>query len=259
MPLRGRGRVWARSSSAALRDASPRMRGCAENLDHDPNFAAQLSLNPTPSSPSHYELLHYLKHHRMNMGKGGKKILVIDNFDSFTFNLVDYFLQLDCEVVVYRNTVNVGIVDEVNPDLIVFSPGPSVPKNAGNMLEMIKRYHKDYPMFGVCLGLEAFIEGFGGSLKFVEPVHGRASAMEHDGKTILEGLEQEFLAGRYHSLVADEVPECFEVSATCDDLVMAIRHKELPIEGVQFHPESVLSMKGGSGMKMIENVIKYLI
>ncbi len=196
-----------------------------------------------------------------------KKVLIIDNFDSFTFNLVDYFLQLDCEVKAYRNTVAPEIVDEIKPDLIVFSPGPSVPKNAGNMMKIIELYHREHPMFGVCLGHEAFIEYFGGSLKFVKPVHGRASEMKHNGKTIFEGLEENFLAGRYHSLVADEVPDCFEVTATCaaetdgtgEELVMAMRHKELPIEGVQFHPESVLSMKGGNGLKMIENVVKQMM
>lgn len=184
-----------------------------------------------------------------------KKILVIDNFDSFTFNLVDYFKQLGCEVVVYRNDVDVEMVDQVKPDLIVFSPGPSVPKNAGNMMAIIDKYHTEYPMFGVCLGHEAFIEYFGGSLKFVEPVHGRSSAIHHDGKTVFSGLDQDFAGGRYHSLVADEVPECFEVSAEFEDLVMGIRHKELPIEGVQFHPESVLSMKRGNGFKIIKNLI----
>ena len=184
-----------------------------------------------------------------------KKIFLIDNFDSFTFNLVDYFRKLGCEVFIYRNDVSVEKVEEIDPDLIVFSPGPSVPENAGNMMAIIEKYHKKYPMFGVCLGHEAFIEFFGGSLKFIPPVHGKNSKITHDGKTIFDGVEKDFLAGRYHSLCADQVPECFEVSASCDDLVMAIRHKDLPIEGVQFHPESVLSMKGGNGFKMIENIV----
>ncbi len=188
-----------------------------------------------------------------------KKILLIDNFDSFTYNLVDYFRQLGCEVLVYRNDVEVEIVETVKPDLLVFSPGPSVPREAGNMMEMIERYAEKVPMFGVCLGHEAFIEHFGGSLKYVDPVHGKTSEMKHDGATIFTGLEEEFKAGRYHSLCADEVPDCFEVAATCEgvdgDLVMAVRHRNLPIEGVQFHPESVLSMKGGSGFKMIENIV----
>ncbi|MBU2524132.1 aminodeoxychorismate/anthranilate synthase component II [Patescibacteria group bacterium] len=189
-----------------------------------------------------------------------KKILVIDNFDSFTFNLVDYFRQLEREVVIFRNTIDVDRVAEIKPDLIVFSPGPSVPKNAGNMMEIIDKYHKTIPMFGVCLGHEAFIEYFGGSLKLIEPVHGRSSEINHDGKTIFTSVEKDFMAGRYHSLVADKVPDQFDISATCDDkvsgkLVMAIRHKSLPIEGVQFHPESVLTMKGKNGFVIIENIV----
>jgi len=185
-----------------------------------------------------------------------KKIFLLDNFDSFTFNLVDYFKQLGCEVEVYRNTVDIEKVSVVDPDLIVFSPGPSVPANAGNMMAIIEKYHKRYPMFGVCLGHEAFIEYFGGSLKFVPPVHGKSSSIKHDGRSIFRGLPVGFKAGRYHSLCADEVPSCFEISSTYDDLVMSVRHKELPIEGVQFHPESVLSMKGGHGFKMIKNVVE---
>lgn len=193
-----------------------------------------------------------------------KKILVIDNFDSFTFNLVDYIEQQGAETIVYRNTVDPSVVDEVSPDLIVLSPGPSVPKNAGNLMEIIDRYHKKYPLFGVCLGHEAFIEYFGGSLKLTKPVHGKPSDIQHDGKTIFSGLDSPFTAGRYHSLSADEVPDCFEISAKCEGefaplspprIVMAIRHKTLPIEGVQFHPESVLSMKSENGMKLMENVV----
>lgn len=184
-----------------------------------------------------------------------RKIFLVDNFDSFTFNLVDYFEQLGCEVQVYRNTVDIEMVDKVKPDLIVFSPGPSVPAAAGNMMKIIGKYHKKYPMFGVCLGHEAFLEYFGGSLQFVTPVHGRSSPIKHDGKTIFSDLDDNFAAGRYHSLCADKVPRSFEVSAVADGLVMAMRHKTLPIEGVQFHPESVLSMKRGNGFKMIENVV----
>ncbi|MDP2691241.1 MAG: aminodeoxychorismate/anthranilate synthase component II [bacterium] len=184
-----------------------------------------------------------------------KKILVIDNFDSFTFNLVDYIEQQGCDVSVYRNDVDPSVITTVDPDLIVISPGPSVPKNAGNLMKMIELTHDKYPIFGVCLGHEALIEYFGGSLKFVDPVHGKSSPIHHDGKTIFSGLDQDFLAGRYHSLVADQVPDCFEISARYDDLVMAIRHTSLPIEGVQFHPESVLTMKGQNGMKLISNSI----
>lgn len=189
-----------------------------------------------------------------NMNKF-RRIFLLDNFDSFTFNLVDYFRQLGCDVLVYRNNVAISKVADVRPDLIVFSPGPSVPKNAGNMMAIIDKYHELYPMFGVCLGHEAFLEYFGGSLRFVKPVHGKASKIDHDGKTIFRGVDKDFPGGRYHSLCADKVPSSFEVSAETDNLVMAIRHHKLPIEGVQFHPESVLSMKGGNGFKIIKNVV----
>jgi len=202
-----------------------------------------------------------------------KHILIIDNFDSFTFNLVDYIEQQGCRVKVYRNDIDVDIITNLNPDLIILSPGPSVPKNAGNLLEIIDRYHDKYPIFGVCLGQEALIEYFGGTLKYVTPCHGKASPMHHDGKTIFSGLKQDFLAGRYHSLVGDQIPGCLEISAKyqgpksegspCKEsgdskgspLPMAIRHKKLPIEAVQFHPESVLTMKNDQGMKMMKNVI----
>lgn len=187
-----------------------------------------------------------------------KRILVIDNFDSFTFNLVDYFKQQDAEAHVYRNDVEPSIIGEIDPDLVVFSPGPSVPSQAGNMMKMIDKYHKFYPMFGVCLGHEAFIEYFGGTLKFTEPVHGKSSSIYHQGEGIFKGLPQAFKAGRYHSLAADKVPNALETTAQADDLVMAVRHKELPIEGVQFHPESVLTMKGKNGFKLIENVTEQL-
>lgn len=184
-----------------------------------------------------------------------KKILIIDNFDSFTFNLADYFRRFGCEVDVYRNTIDPLIIPELKPDAIVFSPGPSVPKNAGNMIKIIGLYHQKYPMLGVCLGHQALVEYFGGKLKFVTPVHGEASTIEHDGKTIFKNIPQGFLAGRYHSLAADIVPRCFDVSATHKDLVMAIRHKTLPIEGVQFHPESVLTMRGECGLSLIKNFL----
>lgn len=191
-----------------------------------------------------------------------KKILMIDNYDSFTFNIVDYLEQQGAHVRVYRNDQSADIIEQVSPELIVISPGPSVPKNAGNLMQMIERSVGRYPIFGVCLGLEALVEFFGGSLRFVTPVHGKSSPIHHDGNTIFSELDQDFLGGRYHSLVTDRLPDCFEISASTKgmgsegDLIMGIRHKTLPIEAVQFHPESVLTMKRGNGMKMIENVIR---
>jgi anthranilate synthase component 2 len=184
-----------------------------------------------------------------------KNILLIDNFDSFTFNLVSYFEILNCKLKIFRNTIDPLVIDIISPDLIVISPGPSVPKNAGNLMAIIDKYHKKYPMFGVCLGHEALIEYFGGTLKFTDPVHGEASPIEHDGKTIFKEIPQNFMGGRYHSLVANKMPDCFDVSAKFGDLVMAMRHKTLHIEGVQFHPESVLTMKNQNGFNIIKNLV----
>jgi anthranilate synthase/aminodeoxychorismate synthase-like glutamine amidotransferase len=185
-----------------------------------------------------------------------KKVLVIDNFDSFTFNLVDFFEQAGCKVFVQRNNIPVEVVEEINPDLLVLSPGPSVPKNAGNLMEIIDEYHDKCSIFGVCLGFEALIEYFGGTLKFVEPVHGKSSPISHDCKMVFEGLPQDFMAGRYHSLAADTVPKELAVTASFEDLVMGIRHQTLPIEAVLFHPESILTMSDNNGLKLIKNVIK---
>lgn len=187
-----------------------------------------------------------------------KKILVIDNFDSFTFNLVDYFKQLDCDVKVYRNDVDPDLIDLIKPDLIVISPGPSVPKKSGNLMKILDKFYKKYPIFGVCLGHEAIIEFFGGSLKFVKPVHGKASKIHHVKSGIFTGIEQNFLAGRYHSLAANKIPSCLKVIANSEKLIMAVKHKKLPIYGVQFHPESVLTMKFGNGLKLIKNLLTVL-
>lgn len=201
----------------------------------------------------------------MNVHKKFNRVLIIDNFDSFTYNLVDYFRRLDVQVEVYRNDLAIEKVAAIHPELIVFSPGPSVPKKAGNLMAIIDKYHQIYPLFGVCLGFEAFVEYFGGTLKLVPPVHGKSTDIEHDDQTIFTGLDNPFLGGRYHSLAADQVSDCFDVSAIskvdpegapAEELVMAIRHKTLPIEGVQFHPESILTMQGENGFKMIENVVK---
>ncbi|MFN7707444.1 MAG: anthranilate phosphoribosyltransferase [Sphingobacteriia bacterium] len=186
-----------------------------------------------------------------------RKILMLDNFDSFTYNLVDYFRRLDCEVLIYRNDVPVAELEKVDFDLLVLSPGPSVPRNAGNMMQVIDTFYQRKPIFGVCLGLQALIEFFGGSLQFLEPVHGKAGQIIHDGKSIYSGLPAEVRMGRYHSLAADVVPQVFEVSArNPQGVVMSIRHKQLPIEAVQYHPESVLSMGDEVGFRLIRNVVQ---
>ncbi len=184
-----------------------------------------------------------------------KKVLIIDNFDSFTFNLVDYFKQLKCKVIILRNNIDPSEVSEIKPDLIVISPGPSIPKNAGNLMEIIEQNHKTTPIFGVCLGHEAIIEHFEGTIKHTTPVHGKSSKIHHNSKGIFKDLPQDFSAGRYHSLIADHIPSCLNIIAKTDKLVMAIQHKSLPIFGVQFHPESILTMKNETGLKLIKNLL----
>lgn len=186
-----------------------------------------------------------------------QKILMIDNFDSFTYNLVDYFKVLGCEVKVYRNTVDPSVLEKEEFDLLVLSPGPSIPKNAGNLFDIIAKFHQSKPIFGICLGHQALIEFFGGELKFLTPKHGKADSIVHDGKSIYGGLPDTIEIARYHSLAAASVPDIFEISARSQDgTVMSIRHKSLPIEGVQYHPESVLSMKDDAGMTLIRNVVE---
>ena len=187
------------------------------------------------------------------------KILLIDNFDSFTYNLVDEFEKRGCEVVVYRNNTDMKIIDNLmktlKPRLIVISPGPSAPKDAGISNEVIARYWHKTPIFGVCLGLQCIVEAFGGRVdKAFEIVHGKSSLIEHDNETIFKNIENPIRAGRYHSLAAIDVPYSLEISARSEKgLVMAVRHKEGFVEGVQFHPESILTPVGGH---IIENVIE---
>jgi len=189
-----------------------------------------------------------------------KRILLIDNFDSFTYNLVDEFERLGCEVMVFRNDISVKTIDnfirEYKPGLIVVSPGPSTPENAGISIEIIKKYHKDIPIFGICLGHQAIITAFGGKVDRANTiVHGKASKVRHDNKTIYNGLENPFLAARYHSLAGIEIPNCMEISATSGDIVMGVRHKSYPVEGVQFHPESILTPIGSL---IIKNLLEGL-
>lgn len=189
------------------------------------------------------------------------RVVLIDNFDSFTYNLVDYFKQCGANITVYRNTVPVATVAKTPADLIVYSPGPGNPSQAGHLLDYIKYFSRAphvVPQFGVCLGLQAMVEAFGGSLKVLaQPVHGKASRVRHDGKTIFKGLPNPLVVGRYHSLAAKIVPAEFTVSArtVVDDVVMAIRHNTLPLEAVQFHPESILTNPTAAGVRLIKNVL----
>ncbi len=182
---------------------------------------------------------------------------MIDNFDSFTYNIVDYFKQCACEVVVYRNTVSPEQLDKEEFDLLVLSPGPSTPRNAGNLMKIIAHFVGKKPIFGICLGHQALVEHFGGTLKLVGPQHGKEDTIITDEKTIYSGLDATVHVARYHSLAADKVPSCLQISARSGDgTVMSVRHKSLPIEGVQYHPESVLSMRDGAGMQIIRNVVE---
>ena len=178
------------------------------------------------------------------------KVLVIDNYDSFTYNLVQYLGELGAELDVRRN--DEVTVEEVEanccPDRILISPGPGTPADAGVSLELIERFAGRVPILGVCLGHQAIGQAFGGRVvRAPEPVHGKPAEICHDGKTIFDGLDYRFTAGRYHSLVVERetLPECLEVSATTPEgIIMGLRHRELKVEGVQFHPESILTSEG---------------
>jgi anthranilate synthase/aminodeoxychorismate synthase-like glutamine amidotransferase len=183
------------------------------------------------------------------------KVLVIDNYDSFTFNLVQYLGELGAEVDVVRNdAAAVGDLLAAGYDRVVVSPGPCTPDDAGISVEAIRSFAEGgTPVLGVCLGHQSLVQAFGGSIVRGEPVHGKEALIEHDGRTIFAGLETPLTVGRYHSLVAGEdLPEVLEVSSRLDDVVMSVRHRDLPAEGVQFHPESVLTP---DGMKMIRNFL----
>jgi anthranilate synthase/aminodeoxychorismate synthase-like glutamine amidotransferase len=174
-------------------------------------------------------------------------VLVIDNYDSFTYNLVQYLGELGAEVGVVRN--DKATVDELRglkPDRLVVSPGPCTPKEAGISVDAIRAFAETgTPVLGVCLGHQSLVEAFGGEVIRGDPIHGKDAEVKHDGRTIYEGLSNPLVAGRYHSLIADpELPEELELTSTYGDVVMGVRHRELPAEGVQFHPESVLTPQG---------------
>ncbi len=175
------------------------------------------------------------------------KVLVLDNYDSFTYNLVQYLGELGAELHVVRN--DRASVDELlleDYERCVVSPGPCTPVQAGITLELVRRMPEaGVPTLGVCLGHQALAQAFGGRWKLHAPVHGKATSIEHDGRTIFRGLSSPLTVGRYHSLVVDEhLPDCLEVTARGDGVLMGVRHRELPAEGVQFHPESVLTEQG---------------
>ena len=187
------------------------------------------------------------------------RVLMLDNFDSFTYNLVDYFRQYGCAVEVRRNTEPVSLLAEIDFELLVLSPGPCLPRDSGHLMEAIAHFYQEKPIFGVCLGHQALIEFFGGSLRNVAPVHGKASVIRHDGKGVFAGLEQDAEVARYHSWAGERIPPELEVSArAAEGVIMGSRHRTLPIEGVQFHPESVLSMTQDFGFRLIGNALNAL-
>jgi anthranilate synthase/aminodeoxychorismate synthase-like glutamine amidotransferase len=185
-------------------------------------------------------------------------VLVIDNYDSFTYNLVQYLGELDAEMTVRRNDqISLDEIKDMQPERIVISPGPKTPHEAGICIDLIQRFAGAVPILGVCLGHQAIGEAFGGKvIRAPAVMHGKSSLMTHDGKTIFSGLPNPFPAARYHSLIVerDSLPACLEISASSSDgLIMGLRHKELDVEGVQFHPESVLTE---SGKQLLANFLK---
>jgi anthranilate synthase/aminodeoxychorismate synthase-like glutamine amidotransferase len=184
------------------------------------------------------------------------RVLVIDNYDSFTYNLVQYLGELGGELDVVRNDqAGVDELLERAPDRVVVSPGPCTPDEAGVSLEVVRRFPQaGVPTLGVCLGHQALGQAFGGRVVRHVPVHGKTGVIEHDGRTVYSGLSSPLVVGRYHSLIVDDdLPDCLEVSARGEGVVMGIRHRELPAEGVQFHPESVLTEEG---MALLANFLR---
>jgi|SRR5579871_1751948 len=187
-------------------------------------------------------------------------IVILDNFDSFTFNLLEEFSAPNHKIHVWRNSMNADeaekrLLELGGPKLLVLSPGPGHPDDAGSMNELIKRMTGKVPIFGVCLGMQAMVSINGGKVtRAPQVVHGKARVLEHDGQYIFKGLPNRIHVGRYHSLSASLVPDDFLVFGRSDDLVMAVAHKKSPVIGIQFHPESILTTQGS---KMIKNVISW--
>jgi len=187
-------------------------------------------------------------------------IIMIDNYDSFTYNLVQYLGQLGAEVRVFRNDrIGLDEIGELAPEAVFLSPGPCSPKEAGITVEVIRTYHKEIPMLGVCLGHQAIGYAFGGKIvRAGRLMHGKTSQIRSDGKTIYRGLPNPFVAGRYHSLIMEKssVPDCLMVTAETEEgEIMGVRHREYPVEGIQFHPESILTP---NGKRIIKNFLEGL-
>ncbi len=189
------------------------------------------------------------------------KILFIDNFDSFTYNLVDEFKRSGCEIKVYRNNITMKELDEIlrnfKPKLIVLSPGPSSPREAGICIPLIKKYYREYPILGICLGHQSIIEAFGGRVtKAKVPVHGKRSEIMHKDSKIFSGVQNPFFAGRYHSLYGSRIPKMLKVTASAENIPMAVEHRKCKVYGLQFHPESILTPEGS---RIIKNILGEII
>jgi len=185
-------------------------------------------------------------------------ILMIDNYDSFTYNLVQYLGELGAELEVYRNDqISLQEVESLAPEKVVISPGPCTPNEAGISVELIQTFAGRFPILGVCLGHQSVGQAFGADIVGAPTImHGKVSEIYHDDRTVFKGLSQGFVATRYHSLVVDRetLPDCMEVSAkTSEGTIMGVRHKKLPVEGVQFHPESILT---GEGKILLRNFLE---
>lgn len=186
-------------------------------------------------------------------------ILVIDNYDSFTYNLVQYLGELGADLNVYRNDkITIKEIEDLKPEKILISPGPGYPKDAGISVQVIKEFGGKIPILGVCLGHQSIGEAFGGKIVQAKRLlHGKTSMINHDGKTIFKGLPNPFEATRYHSLIIERssLPDCLEISAwTKEDEIMGVRHKEFKVEGIQFHPESILTTEGKKLLKNFLNI-----
>jgi anthranilate synthase/aminodeoxychorismate synthase-like glutamine amidotransferase len=185
-------------------------------------------------------------------------VVIVDNYDSFTYNLFQYLAEAGAKVDVYRHDqITVDGIRDLTPSHVVISPGPKTPDEAGISLDVIREMAGEVPILGVCLGHQAIGQAFGGTVvRGAEPVHGKTSEIAHDGRTVFAGLPDPMTATRYHSLVVERasLPDVLEVSAWCDgDVIMGLRHKTLPVEGVQFHPESILT---GEGRSLLGNFLK---
>lgn len=184
-------------------------------------------------------------------------ILVIDNYDSFTYNLVQYLGELGADLVVYRNDqISLEEIDDMAPEKIVISPGPCTPNEAGISVALVQYFAGKIPILGVCLGHQSIGQAFGGKIVGAPTImHGKVSEIRHRGESIFEGLPEPFIATRYHSLIVerDSLPDCLEITAETDDgVIMGLRHRDMAVDGVQFHPESILT---GEGQNLLQNFL----